>query len=202
MALPGSYGCRGLIETVDAAVETLPNHDVQFNLGHIEPASVDGSIHKFKTVPKPLGLLGRKSLVERACLVRAQVVHNEDDLLGFFVMSFEISDEPGPIGLGFPFTCLNEPSARQRFARHEHGIDAAPFVLIVVTLQAPPCARDRRTSLLNELSRRFIHTDHGKLRIIRTFIYIEDLLHGGDEITVCFGRNDPSLLLPGFYFVF
>src|SRR5271166_4402431 len=90
MALPGTYSCRHLIERIDALVETLANHHVQFNLGHIEPASMDRRVHEFKAAPKTFGLLGRKGLIERTRLMRAQVVHDEGDPLGLFVVSRDI----------------------------------------------------------------------------------------------------------------
>jgi hypothetical protein len=48
---------------VVSVAETLANHHVQFILGHIEPAAVGESVHKFKAVPESFGLLGRKGLV-------------------------------------------------------------------------------------------------------------------------------------------
>jgi hypothetical protein len=42
---------------------------IEFNLRHIEPASVFGSIDKFKTVPDPFGFLGIKGPVKRAGFV-------------------------------------------------------------------------------------------------------------------------------------
>jgi len=117
-------------------------------------------------------------------------------------MSCEVFDELRPVEPGLPFGCLDESFARKRFACQKDGIDTASLVFIVVTFQASSFTRERGASLFDELSRRFIHADHGKLRVVGTFIYIENLFHGGDKTTICLGRNDPSLLLPGFYFVF
>src|SRR5271157_5428291 len=132
----------------------------------------------------------------------AQIVHNKNDLLGLFVMPREIFDELRPVEPGFSFRCFDHSFACERFACQKDGIDSASFVFIIMAFQTAPSARNWGASLFDELSRRLVHTHHWRPWAIGTLVHVENLFHGGDKATVCFGRNDPPLLLPGLYFVF
>ena len=50
---------------VDAAVEALADHDVEFDLGGIQPTAVLGGMDELEAIPERLGLGGFEGLVER-----------------------------------------------------------------------------------------------------------------------------------------
>lgn len=150
-ALPRSYGGLNFVERIEPAAQALANQNVQFNFGHIEPTSVSRRVDELEALPELFGLFRREGLVKRTGFMGAQVVHDEDNLLGSLVMSGELLDKDGPVVIGFPFGRLDEPSPCERLAREEDRIDAASFVLIVVPLQTSPCAWKRGARLFNEL---------------------------------------------------
>ena len=79
---PGSNLAAHGFDAVDAPVQALADHDVDFNLGHVQPAAVLGCIDKLETVSQRLGLFRGKRLVQRALGERVQVVHHQRDAFG------------------------------------------------------------------------------------------------------------------------
>ncbi len=87
---------------VDAAVEALADHDVEFDLGDIQPTDVDvlGGMDELAAIPKRLGLSGFEGLVERAGAVRVEVVHHQRDSGGAGILCGDVAQEAGPVGFG------------------------------------------------------------------------------------------------------
>ena len=63
-ALPGSDLASHGLDVVDTPVQALAHHDVDLDLGHIEPTAVLRGVDELEAVPQRLGLLGGKRLVQ------------------------------------------------------------------------------------------------------------------------------------------
>src|ERR1700741_3445986 len=65
----------------EAAVEALAAEHGEFDLGHVQPASVLRRMAELELAQDPPGLFSRKGVIERPWRVGAQVVEHDADLL-------------------------------------------------------------------------------------------------------------------------
>lgn len=151
----------------------MADKNIQFDLGHIEPAAVFGGVDEFYTVANAFGLLGREGFIEGARLVGAEVVKDQRDFVSLLVAVRKLPNELCPIGFRLSFRHLCHPFSGQRLVRHEYVADPAPLILIVITLRVPLSAGDGRACFFDELSRRFIHADDRMAGIIGAFVDIK-----------------------------
>ena len=73
----------------DATVEALAPQAAQFDLGHVQPATVLRRVVQLQFCGKTMGLFGRKSLVEGAQDVGVEVVLDQHDLFGVGVVDVD-----------------------------------------------------------------------------------------------------------------
>ena len=149
-SLPSRHFVAQDVDGIDASVETLADHDVEFDLGDIQPTAVLRSMDELEPVPQRLGLRRRESFVECAGAVSAQIVHDQGDFPGVGVVRGDIGEKVRPVDLGLAFGHLGQALAGQRFGGHEDVAHPAAPVLVVVALGlsrvAPGLARASRGS--------------------------------------------------------
>ena len=88
---------------------------------------------------------------------------------------------------------------RQRFERHINLAYPMPNIFGVFNTSA---INSPILNHLDELFGGFIHTNHRKLLIIRSFINSQYLFQMIDEISILLRRNDPPFNPPGLQFIF
>ena len=197
----GDFGAQG-VDGVDAAVQALADHDVEFDLGDIQPTAVLGGKDKLEAVPKRLGPGRFEGFVERAGAVGVEVVHHQGDACGVGIASGDVVEEARPVLLGPALGHLGQAPSGQRFGRHEHGAGAAASILVVLAGLPSRRRRDRCARLADQLPRRLVHADDGEVRIVRTPINVEHLLHPRREVGIALRRDHPADAPPRFEGVF
>jgi len=70
--LSGSDFAFDGLDAVDAPAQAQSYHDVDFDLGHAQPAAVFRGVDKLEPIPPRLGLFRDKRLIQRAQRVRVQ----------------------------------------------------------------------------------------------------------------------------------
>ena len=71
-----------LVNGVNPAIETRTRHHTDFRFGHVQPAAVFRSVHKFELVPKHFGLRRLECLAKRTRTMGVQIVHHQRDGFG------------------------------------------------------------------------------------------------------------------------
>ena len=67
------------------------------------------------------------------------------------------------------------------------------FVFMVVFRRLSWRHRQGLSGLFDQLHWLFIHADHGVIRVILPLVNLQDVFHSGDELTVLYRRNQPTL---------
>ena len=200
--LPGGDLASHGLDAVDAPVQALADHDVDFDLGHVQPAAMLGRVDKLEAIPQRLGLLGGKRLIQRARRVRVQVVHDQRDALGVGIVRGDVLQEHSPVQFGSALRDLGQAPPGQRLAGHEHVAHPAALVFIVMALGPAGRRCNGLAGLANELAGRLIHAHHGALRIVGPAVDVEHLFHGGHEGCAGLRGNHPADFPPRLEFVF
>ena len=129
-----------------------------------------------------------------------QIIHNQHDFFTVAIMDFhQLTQEMGKIQGCSGVSQLYHSLASQRFKRNKQIGHTAAAVFIILSLWISGLWRN--TPLLNELPVRLIQADHRAQRIIRTLIYIQNVLHPRYKLRPWFW-DAPLLFLPRLKFVF
>jgi len=102
-------------------IETLSFEHAEFDLRHIEPATMLWSVMNIQSFRQASGLLGFKGLIERNNVVRIQIVHNQPHLDGIRITFVKhLLDLLRPILSGTAFSdcymaCSDTPEGCQRW---------------------------------------------------------------------------------------
>ena len=64
------------VDAIDASVQALADHDVEVDLGDVQPTAVLRGEEELEANPQGLGLRRREGFVECAGAVGAQIVHH------------------------------------------------------------------------------------------------------------------------------
>ena len=176
MAIAGLKALYEKLKRRHGLVQTLPGKDADFNFGHIQPGGVNGRVVNFQALCDLSGDGRVKGFIERSNGVNIQIIHDQHNLFTVAVMDLlqltqEMCKIHGCPGVGQLYYSL----AGQRFKRDEQVYHTAAAVFIILS---PWTSRFRRNPpLLNKLPVRLIQADHRAQRIIRTLIYIQNVLH-------------------------
>ena len=176
--------------------QTLPGKDADY----IQPGGVNGRVVNFQALCDLSGDGRVKGFIERSNGVNIQIIHDQHNLFTVAVMDLhQLTQEMGKIhscpGVGQLYYSL----AGQRFKRDEQVCHTAAAVFIILS---PWTSGFRRNPpLLNKLPVRLIQADHRAQRIIRTLIYIQNVLHPRYKLRPWFW-DAPLLFLPRLKFVF
>ena len=79
---PGQQLGVELFWPIDPSIQTLPRQHAELNLGNVQPASMLGRMDQFELMRNPQSFGWLKRLIERAQLVRVEIVTHERDPLG------------------------------------------------------------------------------------------------------------------------
>ena len=67
------------------------------------------------------------------------------------------------------------------------------LVFVVDALGMSASGGDRHASLLQQLHRLFVHAQHRAHRVVRPRVGLQHFFHGGHELAVGLGGDDPGL---------
>ncbi len=103
-----------------ASSQALTLKHGEFDLGHVQPASVFWRVMDLQAVAKTLRLGGSEGFVKRGAGVRVEIVHHENDLLRMRIMRVaKIADQMCPVHPRPPLRHLPVTPTRERFEEHE-----------------------------------------------------------------------------------
>ena len=181
---------------VDAATETLAAEDANLDLGHVKPTGVLWRMVKFQSIQEPSSLRRWKRFVQGSARVGVEVVRDQADAPRLPVVNVhEFLNACRPIPFGASFGHLDVTPAAQRFATHEQIADSLALVFVIHALRVSRSNRQRLLDFADQLLAGFIHADHGKVRVVRQLVRLQDILHVPYEVRAGFRRNAPRLHL-------
>src|SRR6185503_3954032 len=180
----------------DPPLQTLPTKDAQFDLRHIQPASVLWRVVKFQSLEYSSCHFWGERFVERLRFVSIQIVHHHTYAIGIRIpLLGKPSHLAGEVLIGATLSYLDVPGATARLANHEQVSGSVAPVFIVKSLPTTRLRLNRLASLLYQLCTCFIETDRRSLLVIRLFIQIQHIFHVGYKVGAHF-RYAPLSFLP------
>src|SRR5713101_501120 len=201
--LPGRDPLVHLLHGGDASTQGLSSQDGEFDLGHIQPTTMKGSVMDLQLLRQSPGFCWFKGLIEGGGRVRVQIVHDQDDLVGLGIVHVDqLAHKVCPVDFGAPLPDLEKALARQRF---EGDIDVTPaigIILIVDSLGMAWLHGQGLPQFRDQLFSPFIQTDVWALCIVGARVDLQDLFHMVDEVGIGLWWNAPLPLQPRFEFVF
>ena len=122
------------------------------------------------------GLNWSKGLVQGGGCMRIEVVHDQDDLLGFGIVNIDqLSHEVRPVLAGALLGHIHVALACQRFAGQEELAHLALFIGIIVARGVSWLHGQSFQLVCMQLLARFVHTDLGKAGIIGPGVDFQDV---------------------------
>src|SRR5271157_2583336 len=186
-----------------ATIEALTAQDSKFGLGHVQPTAMLGRVMDFQFVENPAGLFRRERLVKRGRFMRVKVVLHQYDLFRGCVMHVnQLANDMRIIQRRPALRDLHMSLTGQRLEHHKHIRGAVPLVLIVGRRRASRSGWNRQSGLFDELLRCLVKTHHRPLRVERTVIHLQHILHRAYKLCVFLRWNHPLAMKPRLDFVF
>ena len=182
------------VSVVNAAVETLLGEDIDLDFGHVEPTGVLGRVMEFKFLHEPTCFVWRKGLIEGATNMGVQIVQYQTNPASGG--EFDVNECPNrmcPLQFGAPFGDDHTSPTDLRLAEDKEIANAIADILIILQSRLTWLGRQRRDDLTDELSARFVHTDHGIFRVKGLRILVQYIFHTANVFTVGFFGKAPGL---------
>ena len=178
-----------------APLETSPGQHAEFNLRHIQPAGVFGSVVKLQSLHDAPSLSSRKGLVKRSHAVGVQVVEHHPYDCGVGIGHIhQPAHLVGEVRHSAPFGDRHVAPARQRLTGQEEIAGAAAPILVVLASRASRLGGQRRSGIGQQLGGGLVAAHHRPLGIVWFGVEVQHVLHGRHELPVHLG--DAPLLLP------
>ena len=150
-----------------------------------------------------MSFFGSESFIKGSRLVDVQIVHNKNNLFnrGIYYI-YQILYLLCPVNCSPMFTHSNMVSACQWFNHCKDTACSFSFILRIhfFIISKTHCLRIAYIS--QGLVWFLIHTDNRMHRVIRTLVYIKDILHGGNEFRISYRWQVPILAAVWFKFIF
>ena len=136
----------------DPPLQTLPTKDAQFDLRHIQPASVLWRVVKFQSLEYSSCHFWGERFVERRRFVSIQIVHHHTYAIGIRIpLLGKPSHLAGEVLIGAPLGYLDVPGATAGLANHEQVSGSVAPVFIVKSLPTTRLRLKGLSSLLYQL---------------------------------------------------
>ena len=179
----------------DSTVEALRRQHGEFGFRHIKPTSVLGRIMPLEALGEPPRLGSGKRGVERRWGVRGEVVLDQHNLhrVGEVCIR-QLFEHMGVVGGGVAVGHFDAAPAFEWRDHHEQTGHTVAMVFVIVTRLAPRRGWHGSSRFRNQRLRRFVHANHGTLRVMRPLIDLQHVFHIGDEGRVGLRRDPPWLL--------
>src|SRR5215207_7403325 len=187
---------------VDSTVEALAAQHPDLDLDHVEPAGVLGGVVELEAAQDAPGFGRIESLVEGAGRVARQVVLDDPDRVGVWIVNIdEFAHALGVILGGAPLGDL-DLAPRPIGVEKDKEIDGAvTAILVIVSFKLAWRGRDGLAHLADQLDRALVEADHRPLGIRCFGVKVEHVFHAGDIFAIDPG-DAPHVLAPGLEVVF
>jgi hypothetical protein len=187
----------------DTTPKALTTQMAEFNLRHVEPTAVFGSIMDLSFIRDPFRLRWIKSFIKRRLGMGIEIVHHQTNFFHMRLMLInKFSDKIRPIHL-CPLCCDLSISLTYSWCKsHKNVCGSISLILCIIPQWLARESGERSTNFPKQLGRHFIHTYVRILRIIRFFLDISDCFHVTDKGGIVLWRHTPFFLLPRCTFVF
>lgn len=114
-------------------VQALARQDTDFNFGHIEPRSMNGSVMKAHPAHKPVRLKEAERFDQGLIGMGIEVIQDQLNALGIRIEHIgQIAYGLGKIGFGPAFGQPHVPLTGQRFDHHEQIARAASPIFVIL----------------------------------------------------------------------
>ena len=182
--------------------QTAAAEHAELDFGHVEPASMLGSVVEPQTSGDASGFVRHKSHIQGPKSMGVEVVEDNPDRVGFWIgfvnkplhLVCKVLSCP-PLGDG------HVSVTRKGFNEHEQVACSLSSILGVVSLGLAGSCRSGFAHVRQQLSRGLVEAHHGLFGIMRFVVHVQYLLHGSNEVGAHL-RNAPLFLLPWLEFVF
>ncbi len=132
-----------------------------------------------------------------------EIIADKDDFFGLRILVLDkVSHKYRPIGFCSPRRNRYRLSAVDRLYSEKDVRCSVSFVFAIILQRLSGLNRNGDTNFPNELLAQFVHADLRIVRIIRSGVDFQDILHGTDKFGVLFRGNAPFFFLPGLQFIF
>ena len=121
-----TFNCR------DASVERLTRDRRELALNHIQPACTFRRVDELKAFCQRQGLLSTQVLIERARVMRVEIVEHQPDALGSRIHGRKLLANQRELALRAPLVHLSKPLSREWLDRGEQGCRAELFIFVVL----------------------------------------------------------------------
>src|SRR3989339_165916 len=203
VVLPGANMSLHSYQIRNTPIQALSVQGTEFNLSHVEPATMLGRVVDIETFRQPPGLLRRKHSVERGQAMGIQIVQDQAYLDGVGVTFVKHAfDPPCPIFSRSMLAGRHMTFARQWFHLEKDFSNAVADVFMVHPRRSARSTSHRLMNITNELFARFIHADYWILMVVWQFIHSNNIFHISYERSTFFWRYFPVLPEMRFKFVF
>ncbi len=132
-----------------------------------------------------------------------QIVTYKDHLfrIGILLVKKPL-DHLRPVNSGSSLSGVGETPSPEWFGKQKDATRAVPDIFIVLVLNARTFGCKAISCLFEKLNRLFVHTNYRTTFIVRTTIYLKNILHRCHKSCAMFLRNAPAFLQVRLIFVF
>ena len=176
--------------------QTAAAEHAELDFGHVEPASMLGSVVEPQTSGDASGFVRHKSHIQGPKSMGVEVVEDNPDRVGLWIgfvnkplhLVCKVLSCP-------PFRDGHVSVTRKGFNEHEQVACSLSSILGVVSLGLAGSCRSGFAHVRQQLSRGLVEAHHRLFGIMRFLVHVEYLLHGSNEVGAHL-RNAPLFLLP------
>src|SRR5215210_7136259 len=187
----------------DAPIQTLASEHRELYLGHVQPRAVLRGVVDLQPLQQTPSFTRGERLIQGGRGMGVEVVHNQDDLLGLWVVQIDqFLYAVRPIDLRSPLGDADVAPAGQRFANDEKVGRPLTLVLVVLTGTSSWGGGQWLPHLRYKLLALLIEAYLRKTLLVGAGIDLQTILHAPDEGGLLLWRDGPLPLEPGLYGTF
>src|SRR5215203_6788663 len=187
----------------DALIQTLASEHRELDLGHVQPRAVLGCVMNLQLTSDAPGLGGGERFIQGGGSMGVEVVQNQHDLLGLWVVDvYQLLYAMCPVELGPPLGDTDVTPAGQGLTNDEEVGRPLTLVLVVVTGGVPRADGEGLPHFAHELLALLVEANLRETLVVGAGVDLKDVLHAPDEGGVLLWRDGPLPLEPGLYGTF
>src|SRR5579859_4078236 len=191
-----------MLKAFDALGQTVALKNADLDLGHVEPTPMLRGIMHLQALPKSLGFLRLKRLIQAGCCMRVQMIHHQANTLG---LGIDLINQPADgcreIQPGASLGHFQTTETRLGFNEDKQVGGPQPLIFIIAASGRPWFERQWLAYLPMHDQWFLVKADHWLAFLIGLSIQMQDLLHRGNLLCIYSG-NAPLLMLPRLQFIF
>src|SRR5690606_18927947 len=175
----------------------------QFNFSHIQPTAMLRRVVDFQLFDDPPRFSRRESFIKRSQLMGIQIVHNQDNFLGFWEMDInQVTHTVGKIDHGALVGHFQMPPGKQRRKKDKQVTGAIALILIVILSHLARLWWQRQARFFRLLLAAFVKANQWTGGVRRSMVDFQHIFHGTNKVSTFLFRNAPLLFQPRLKFIF